>query len=56
VVGYGGEIVWDPHPSRAGLLAVEGVYWFEEWDHSPSTLCWACNHPYDGGQEARNDE
>ena len=31
VLGYGGKIIWDPHPSRAGLLDVTMVEWFEKW-------------------------
>jgi hypothetical protein len=46
VVGFGGEIVWDPHPSRAGLLSIKGYGWFEEWEHN-DTSCWACKRPYD---------
>lgn len=29
VVGYGGEVVWDPHPSREGLVSIRDATWFE---------------------------
>lgn len=29
VVAVGGQVVWDPHPSRAGLVEVCGAWWFE---------------------------
>lgn len=32
VVSEGGEVVWDPHPSRAGLTVVTGAYVIHEWD------------------------
>lgn len=31
VVSEGGRIVWDPHPSRAGLATVTGAYVIHEW-------------------------
>lgn len=34
VVSEGGKIVWDPHPSRAGLIVVKGAYVIHEWDDS----------------------
>jgi hypothetical protein len=30
VVAQGGEIVWDPHPSRGGLVSITDAMWFEE--------------------------
>jgi hypothetical protein len=44
VVGYSGEIVWDPHPSRAGLVAVTDVSWFDE--ALDTTDCWFCHLPW----------
>lgn len=35
VVGYGGVCIWDPHPSDAGLVTVEGLELFVA--QSPST-------------------
>jgi len=32
VVSEGGQIVWDPHPSRDGLVTVTGGYVIHEWD------------------------
>lgn len=32
VVSEGGQIVWDPHPSRDGLTEVTGAYVIHEWD------------------------
>ncbi len=29
VVGQHGRVVWDPHPSRAGLTTIRDVTWFE---------------------------
>lgn len=40
-VGFGGEVVWDPHPSHAGLLDVTEVEWFEKWPDAENA-CWAC--------------
>lgn len=31
-VAHGGEVVWDPSPTRAGLALVTDVTWFEEED------------------------
>jgi hypothetical protein len=33
VIGEGGKVAWDPHPSRAGLTTVTDVMWFEPWKH-----------------------
>lgn len=44
VVAHAGEIVWDPHPSRDGLVSVRTVWWFEP---APATLeCWFCKSPW----------
>ena len=45
VVGDHGQVVWDPHPSQAGILDVWEVEWFEEWKHD-DTSCWACGAEY----------
>lgn len=42
VVGYQGRIVWDPHPSRDGLLDVEDALWFEPWPSEEAVGCWMC--------------
>jgi hypothetical protein len=44
-VAEAGRIVWDPHPSRAGLVSVDEVWWFEPWRHDGSEGCWACGKP-----------
>jgi hypothetical protein len=31
VAGDGGRVVWDPHPSRAGLTEIQGAYVFRRW-------------------------
>ena len=47
VIGEGGQVVWDPHTSRSGLVTITDVMWFEKWDHRESS-CWACGKPHDG--------
>lgn len=44
VVADAGKVVWDPHPSRAGLLTVTRAFWFEPLTSSDGTCgtCWAC--------------
>ena len=37
VVSEGGRIVWDPHPTRAGLTLVKAAYLIHEWDTSAPT-------------------
>lgn len=32
VVSEGGRIIWDPHPSRAGLTTISGAYVIHAWD------------------------
>lgn len=44
VVGHGGQIVWDPHPSRAGLVTITGIGWFEQWTHNDH-VCFMCRQP-----------
>lgn len=39
VVAVDGEIVWDPHPSRAGILRVKEVIEFEP-TATPGTFAW----------------
>lgn len=41
VLGYAGGVIWDPHPSRAGLIDVTEVEWFEPWPDKDRT-CWLC--------------
>ena len=40
-VGFGGQVVWDPHPSHAGLVDVTEIEWFEPWPDGDRT-CLAC--------------
>lgn len=42
VVSEGGEIVWDPHPSRDGLAEVTSAVIFDRWDSNGP--CWVCGH------------
>ena len=42
VVGEGGEIVWDPHPSRAGLTEVSRSYVLERWPGDGLSACVCC--------------
>lgn len=42
VVGDDGEIAWDPHPSRAGLLEVKRAYVLEKWPDGEPSPCWHC--------------
>jgi hypothetical protein len=44
-IGEGGRIVWDPHPSRAGLTSVDSATWFESWEH-PDHECPFCHHDH----------
>ena len=41
-VGDGGEIAWDPHPSRAGLTEVRYAYAFEKWPGEGPSACVCC--------------
>ena len=41
VVYWDGRMIWDPHPSRAGLVEVRHAEWFEDWSHDDRT-CWVC--------------
>lgn len=43
VVGDGGEIAWDPHPSRAGLVKVDRAYVLEKWPTGEPSRCVCCN-------------
>lgn len=47
VVGYCGEIVWDPHPSRAGLVSIRDVTWFEPMGEAGAE-CWFCHAEWAG--------
>lgn len=40
-VGFGGKVVWDPHPSHAGLVDVVEIEWFEKWPDKNRT-CFLC--------------
>jgi len=44
VVGDGGRVVWDPHPSRDGLTVIQGAYEFRSWPDgsAESDACVAC--------------
>jgi hypothetical protein len=42
VVGDGGEVAWDPHPSRTGLTGVKYAYALEEWPGEGPSACWCC--------------
>lgn len=42
VVGDAGEVVWDPHPSRAGLATVSRAYVLEEWPGPEPSRCVCC--------------
>lgn len=42
VVGDGGEIAWDPHPSRAGLVKVSRAYVLEPWPNGQPSRCVCC--------------
>lgn len=42
VVGDGGEIAWDPHPSRAGLTRVDRAYVLEKWPTGEPSRCVCC--------------
>jgi hypothetical protein len=40
-VAEGGRIIWDPHPSRAGLDTIVDAWFFDVWAHD-DLGCWAC--------------
>jgi hypothetical protein len=42
VVGDGGEIAWDPHPTRTGLTAVKRSYVLEAWPGPEPSRCVVC--------------
>jgi hypothetical protein len=42
VVGDGGKVVWDPHPSRAGLTEVMHSYVLERWPTGEPSACVCC--------------
>lgn len=42
VVGDGGRVAWDPHPSRAGLVDVKRSYVLEEWPGPEPSGCVCC--------------
>jgi hypothetical protein len=43
VVGWGGQVRWDPHPSRDGLASIETAIVFPKWDPHGDP-CWVCGH------------
>ena len=45
VVGDGGQVVWDPHPSRAGLTEVKHSYLLEAWPTGEPSRCVCCGNP-----------
>lgn len=42
VVGDDGDVAWDPHPSRAGLVIVLRSYVLEEWPTGQPSACVCC--------------
>lgn len=42
VVGDSGEIAWDPHPSRSGLVKVDRAYVLEPWPTGEPSRCVCC--------------
>ena len=42
VVGEGGEVAWDPHPSRTGLVKVDRAYALEQWPAGEPSACVCC--------------
>lgn len=44
-IAAGGRIVWDVHPSRAGLVTITDAMWFEPWPDEDRT-CWMCDTPW----------
>lgn len=56
VVGYGRQVVWDPHPSRDGILAVTDVLWFETWATAGEVGCWMCRPTIWDGDEGEHCE
>jgi hypothetical protein len=40
-IGYDGQIVWDPHPSRAGLLSIYEALIIKPWP-TDDKVCWQC--------------
>lgn len=52
VIAEEGWVVWDPHPSRAGLTSVDTAWWFEPLDDYPDEAkkCCLCGqNPSDNG-------
>lgn len=47
VVGDGGEVVWDPHPTHTGLTEVKHSYVLEEWPGDGPSACVCCGREYD---------
>lgn len=50
VVGFAGEMVHDPHPSRAGLQTVEEFWWFISL--KPTALEWQLKTAVDESNKA----
>lgn len=42
VVGDGGKVAWDPHPSRAGLTEVKHSCLLEKWPAGEPSRCVCC--------------
>lgn len=42
VVAEEGQVIWDPHPSRAGLVATQDAMWFEPRSDHPGLGCALC--------------
>lgn len=47
VIGGQGKVIWDPHPSRAGLVTIKDATWFEPSDNSSPKACWFCGTEYE---------
>jgi hypothetical protein len=44
VVGEHGTVVWDPHPSHAGLTSVKTAYVLVGWPGPEPSRCVCCGH------------
>lgn len=55
VLGYEGRMVWDPHPSRSGLVSIQDATWFEPIENDYSCL-WFDHQCGSGGGTDREDE
>lgn len=56
-VGTGRDVIWDTHPSHAGLTDIEGAVLVHQWRHD-DPRCWACKRgpvSNDGAPMAERD-